>query len=105
MTLTRIFTFAIPEAADQDYAVSTFNGFKANCKKVCSLYCLLMLHYLTLRILWKNKFWIITNESGFQKNDAPYIVAVHAAKVKVLKDTTNSANWTVYASITFNNEE
>ncbi|KAI1346035.1 hypothetical protein F5Y01DRAFT_37347 [Xylaria sp. FL0043] len=39
------------------------------------------------------------------KNGAPYIVAVHAAKVKVLKDTSGGANWTVYASITFQNEE
>ncbi|KAI1195410.1 hypothetical protein F5X97DRAFT_326530 [Nemania serpens] len=36
---------------------------------------------------------------------APYIVAIHAAKVKVLKDTTGGAAWTVYASITFNNED
>ncbi|KAI3325676.1 hypothetical protein HD806DRAFT_490920 [Xylariaceae sp. AK1471] len=71
MTLTRIFTFAIPEASAQDFAVSTFSGFKDSCKK----------------------------------DGAPYIVAVHAAKVKVLKDTTGSTAWTVYASITFNSED
>ncbi|KAJ8131659.1 hypothetical protein O1611_g1966 [Lasiodiplodia mahajangana] len=36
---------------------------------------------------------------------APYIVATHAAKVKVLKDTTGGSAWTVYASITFKSEE
>lgn len=35
MTLTRIFTFAIADEAAQDFAVSTFNGFKETCKKVC----------------------------------------------------------------------
>ncbi|KAI1361545.1 hypothetical protein F5Y08DRAFT_16409 [Xylaria arbuscula] len=40
-----------------------------------------------------------------KKNGAAYIVAAHAAKVKVLKDTSNSAAWTVYASLTFQNEE
>ncbi|KAI1305082.1 hypothetical protein F5Y03DRAFT_356446 [Xylaria venustula] len=38
------------------------------------------------------------------KDGAPYIVATHAAKVKVLKDTSNGATWTVYASITFKDE-
>ncbi|KAI0506367.1 hypothetical protein F5B22DRAFT_623977 [Xylaria bambusicola] len=71
MTVTRIFTFAIADAAAQDFAVSTFNGFKDSCKK----------------------------------NGASYIVATHAAKVKVLKDTSGSAAWTVYASITFQNED
>lgn len=36
MTLTRIFTFAIADEAAQEFAVSTFNGFKETCKKVCS---------------------------------------------------------------------
>ncbi|KAI1184728.1 hypothetical protein F5B17DRAFT_410809 [Nemania serpens] len=40
-----------------------------------------------------------------KKDGAPYIVAIHAAKVKVLKDTTGGAAWTVYASITFDNED
>ncbi|KAI0409266.1 hypothetical protein F4802DRAFT_242727 [Xylaria palmicola] len=40
-----------------------------------------------------------------KKNGASYIVATHATKVKVLQDTTNGAAWTVYASITFNNED
>ncbi|KAI1112872.1 hypothetical protein F5Y14DRAFT_452562 [Nemania sp. NC0429] len=40
-----------------------------------------------------------------KKDGAPYIIAVHAAKVKVLKDTTGGAAWTVYASLTFNNED
>ncbi|KAI0532168.1 hypothetical protein GGR58DRAFT_491152 [Xylaria digitata] len=71
MTLTRIFTFAIADEAAQDFAVSTFNGFKDTCKK----------------------------------DGAPYIVATHAAKVKVLKDTSGGAAWTVYASITFQNED
>ncbi|KAI1169863.1 hypothetical protein F4777DRAFT_584486 [Nemania sp. FL0916] len=71
MTLTRIFTFAIPDAAAQDVAVSTFNGFKDACKK----------------------------------NGASYIIATHATKVKVLKDTTGGAAWTVYASITFASED
>ncbi|KAI0907993.1 hypothetical protein F4824DRAFT_456338 [Ustulina deusta] len=70
MTLTRIFTFAIADEAAQDFAVSTFNGFKETCKK----------------------------------DGAAYIIAVHAAKVKVLKDTSGGAAWTVYASITFQNE-
>ncbi|KAI0436797.1 hypothetical protein F4803DRAFT_206002 [Xylaria telfairii] len=71
MTLTRIFTFAIADEAAQDFAVTTFNGFKETCKK----------------------------------NGAAYIVATHAAKVKVLKDTTGGSAWTVYASITFQNED
>ncbi|KAI0868154.1 hypothetical protein GGS24DRAFT_483218 [Hypoxylon argillaceum] len=71
MTLTRIFTFAIADEAAQDFAVSTFNGFKETCKK----------------------------------DGAAYIVATHATKVKVLKDTTGGVAWTVYASITFKSEE
>ncbi|TGJ87862.1 hypothetical protein E0Z10_g952 [Xylaria hypoxylon] len=71
MTLTRIFTFAIADESAQDYAVSTFNGFKDSCKK----------------------------------DGATYIIAIHAAKVKVLKDTSGGAAWTVYASLTFKSED
>ncbi|KAI1424150.1 hypothetical protein F5Y12DRAFT_463561 [Xylaria sp. FL1777] len=39
-----------------------------------------------------------------KKDGAPYIVTTHASKVKVLKDTSGGANWTVFASITFQSE-
>ncbi|KAI1822442.1 hypothetical protein F4861DRAFT_387382 [Xylaria intraflava] len=52
----------------------------------------------------------VSTFNGFKstctKNGASYIVATHASKVKVLKDTTGSvAAITVFASITFNSEE
>lgn len=40
-----------------------------------------------------------------KKDGTPHIVAIHAAKVKVLKDNTGGAAWTVYASLTLNNED
>ncbi|KAJ2987834.1 hypothetical protein NUW58_g4292 [Xylaria curta] len=51
----------------------------------------------------------VSTFNGFKdtckKNGASYIIATHAAKVKVLKDTTGGPNWTVYASLTFESED
>ncbi|KAI8631887.1 hypothetical protein F5Y19DRAFT_422433 [Xylariaceae sp. FL1651] len=39
-----------------------------------------------------------------KKDGATYIVAAHAAKCDILRDTTGSTKWTVFASLTFANQ-
>ncbi|KAI0197005.1 hypothetical protein F4808DRAFT_439173 [Astrocystis sublimbata] len=39
-----------------------------------------------------------------KKDGAPYLVAAHGAKIKVIKDTAGGPAWTVYASLTFKDQ-
>lgn len=57
MPISRIFTFAIAEAADQDLAVTTFRGLKDNCKKVCSRFIsyATSAHHVRLGHCWSNE--------------------------------------------------